>query len=195
MNRKTLDELLSGHALGALEPDEQRQLEILLSHDSEARAQAAALIDTAAAIAAAASPRVTPSAAQRARILAAVEATPQKQRAPTEAPLAPGFTLLARSDDGWVETDTPGFRTKLLSTGPQPGYELRLVLLDPGTTISAHEHAGIEEIYMISGHFQTEGQLLGPGDFLRSEMGTHHHDSYSPDGCLALLLLRPALAA
>jgi hypothetical protein len=48
---------------------------------------------------------------------------------------------------------------------------------------------------MLSGHLQTEGQLIGPGDFLRAEAGTHHYKATSPDGCIALLILGPAVAA
>ena len=195
MNRKALDELAAGYALGALEPDEQRQLDALLAHDPDAPREVAALMDIAAASIVAASPRVTPSAAQRARILAAVKAAPRELGAPEETPLAQGFQLVAASKEGWVETGAPGFRTKLLARGPHPDYEMRLIAIEPGAKVPVHDHAVIEEIYVISGHFQTEGRLLGPGDFFRSEAGTHHHESASPDGCVGLLILRPALAA
>lgn len=195
MNRRTLDELAAGHALGALDADEQRRLDTLLAHDPNARTEVAAFIDTAAAIAAAGAPRVTPSAAQRSRILAMVKATPQKERAPAEAPLSPGYSVLADHLEGWVDSGTPGFRTKLLSKGPQPDYQVYLIALEPGAKVAKHDHSGIEELYMISGHLETEGRLLGPGDFMRGEAGTHHHECGSPDGCVALLILRPALAA
>ena len=195
MNPKTLDELAAGYALGGLEPDEQRELEALLGQDPDASKEVAVLIDTAAAGIAAVSPRVTPSAAQRARILAAVKAAPQEQDAPEETPLPQGYQLVEASEAGWVETGAPGFRTKLLSRGPHPDYEVRLIALDPGARIPVHDHTGIEEVYMISGHFQTEGRLLGPGDFFRGEAGTHHYESGSPDGCVGLLILRPVLAA
>lgn len=195
MNRKTLDELASGSALGVLDSNDAHQLEDFLKGNSWAQQEVAAFIDTAAAFAAAASPRVTPSADQRTRILAAVKATPQKQSETPPVPDLPhGYSILNHAEDGWTETDVPGFRTKLLSTGPQPGYRMMLVSFDPDTTFGDHEHDGIEELYMISGHLQTEGRLLGPGDFMRGEMGTHHHETYSPDGCVALLICRPALA-
>jgi len=69
-----------------------------------------------------------------------------------------------------------------------------LMALAPGAKVPDHDHAGTEEIYMLSGHLHTEGQVMGPGDFLRAEAGTHHHEVVSPDGCLALLILGPALA-
>lgn len=138
---------------------------------------------------------MTPNAAQRARILATVTATPQQERAVAAASLAPGYTVLADHAEGWVESGAPGFRTKLLSSGPQPDYRVYLIALEPGAKVTDHDHSGIEELYMISGHLETEGRLLGPGDFMRGEAGTHHHECGSPDGCVALLILRPALAA
>jgi len=99
------------------------------------------------------------------------------------------------SDEGWLESEIPGFRTKMLSTGPQPGHKMMLVAFDAGITYGDHDHDGIEELYMISGHLHTEGLVLGPGDFMRGELGTHHHPSYSPDGCVALLICRPGVNA
>ncbi len=195
MTGKTLDELACAYALGALDPGDQKHLESLLAHDPSVRAEVASLIDTAAAIAAASSPCVTPNADQRARILATVKATPQKQPSTVAAPPTAGFSVVASTGEGWVETGQPGFRTKLLSSGPQPGYQVLLIALDPGATVGDHDHSGIEELYMLSGHLQTEGRLLGPGDFMRGEAGTHHDECGSPDGCVALLILRPALAA
>jgi putative transcriptional regulator len=195
MNRNTLAELAAGHALGNLDPDEQLQLDTLLAQDPSARLEVAALIDTAAAIATAGAPPVTPSEAQRARILAAVKAASQQERPVSQAPLSQGYTVLADSSEGWVESGMPGFRTKLLSKGPHPEHQVYLIALEPGAKVVEHVHSGIEEMYIISGHLDTEGHVLGPGDFMRGEAGTHHHECSSPDGCVALLILSPALAA
>jgi anti-sigma factor ChrR (cupin superfamily) len=195
MNRKTLDELAAGNALGALAPDEARELASWLSHDVGVQREVAAFTDTVAAFAAAVSPLVTPRDELRAKILASVKGI--RQERPESSPLLDlpdGFRVMAFDAEGWTESGVVGFRTKTLSSGPQPGYQLMLVSFDPGTTYGDHDHEGIEELYMISGHLETEGQLLGPGDFMRGEMGTHHGESYSPDGCVALLICRPALA-
>jgi hypothetical protein len=34
--------------------------------------------------------------------------------------------------------------------------------------------------------------VMQPGDFLRAEAGTYHHEVFSPDGCTALLIVGPA---
>ena len=195
MTRKTLEELAAGYALRALDPREEAQLEALIAHDADVRQEVAAFIDTAADFAAASSPRVEPSVEQRTRILASVAATPQLHRQPEETPVSNGYRYLLNSPEGWVNTDIPGFRTKLLSSGPHPGYEVMLMELAPGARVPDHNHNGTEEIYMLSGHLQTAGQVMGPGDFVHADAGTHHREVVSPDGCVALVILCPALAA
>ena len=195
MTRKTLEELAAAYGLGMLDQSEANQFESLIAHDADALQEVASFIDTAAAFAAASSPSVEPSLSQRARILAAVAATPQLPREPAEISVPDGYSFLPHSAEGWVNTDVPGFRTKLLSRGPHPGYKVMLIALVPGGKVPDHHHVGTEEIYMLSGHLHTEGQVMGPGDFLRAEAGTDHHEVVSPDGCLALLILGPAVAA
>ena len=58
-----------------------------------------------------------------------------------------------------------------------------------------HDHSSSEELFILSGHLQTEGRLLGPGDFLHAEPGTHHHELVSPDGCVALIINRTTVTA
>ena len=194
MTRKTLEELAVAYGLGMLDQTQASQLESLIAHDAEALQEVAAFIDTAAAFAAASSPRVEPSIEQRARILAGIAATPQLHRKTVETSAPNGYSFLLNSSEGWEDTHIPGFRTKLLSRGPHPGCEVMLIALAPGAKVPDHDHTGTEEIYMLSGHLHTEGHMMGPGDFLRAEAGTHHHEVVSPDGCMALLILGPALA-
>lgn len=194
MTRKILEELAVAYGLGMLDQAEASQLESLIAHDAEALQEVAAFIDTAASFAAASSPRVEPSIEQRARILAGIAATPQLHRKTAETSAPDGYSFLLNSSEGWEDTDIPGFRTKRLSRGPHPGCEVMLIALAPGAKVPDHDHTGTEEIYMLSGHLRTEGQAIGPGDFLRAEAGTRHHEVVSPEGCMALLILGPALA-
>ena len=62
--------------------------------------------------------------------------------------------------------------------------------LAPGARFPTHDHAGSEQLYILSGHLHTEGRIMGPGDFLHAEAGTHHGELHSPDGCRALLVER-----
>jgi anti-sigma factor ChrR (cupin superfamily) len=195
MTHKTLEELAAAYGLGMLDPLEASQVESLIAHDADALQEVASFIDTAAAFAAASSPCVEPSIEQRARILAAIAATPQLHHQPAEMSVPPGYSFVPNSSEGWVNTDVPGFRTKLLSGGPHPGYEVMLIALAAGAKVPDHHHVGSEEIYLLSGHLHTEGHLMKPGDFVRAEAGTDHHQVVSPDGCLALLILGPVLVA
>jgi anti-sigma factor ChrR (cupin superfamily) len=188
MNRKTLEELAAGHALGALDSSEAAELERLLAHDEKTRDEVAAFMDVAAAMAAGASPAVTPSTETRARILAAVAATTQARRVDAPACGQKGFRVTPRSESAWIETGLPGFRMKVLSGSPDAPYQLILAELAAGGRIPEHDHHGTEELFILSGHLHTEGYVLGPGDFFRAEAGTHHRELTSPDGCTAILI-------
>jgi len=195
MTRKRLEELAIEYALGVLNPAETAELRLLIASDPEARREVEAFMDTAAAFAAASSQETKPSPDLRARILARIAATPQLHRETVETPVPEGHSFLLNSPEGWEETGYPGFRTKLLSSGPGPDHKVMLAALDPDAKVPEHDHSCTEQIYMLSGHLQIEGLVIGPGDFLRAEASTHHHEASSPDGCVALLILAPALAA
>jgi anti-sigma factor ChrR (cupin superfamily) len=68
------------------------------------------------------------------------------------------------------------------------GYWMLLIELGPGAAIPTHDHAGSEQLYVLSGDLVTEGRTLRPGDFLHSEPGTHHRELVSPGGCMAILV-------
>ncbi len=187
MTRKDLETLTAGHALGALDPADAAQLEALLAHDSEAREEAAAFLDTAAAVALAATPLEAPSPECRQQLLAMIPGVAQASPPPPiVAP--PGFTFTLRSDEGWMDMGAPGFRAKILSGGDGRGHQVILAELAPGGRVPEHDHHSSEDLFIISGHLRTEGRTLGPGDFLHAEPGTHHHELISPDGCTALLI-------
>jgi anti-sigma factor ChrR (cupin superfamily) len=165
MTRRTLEELAAAYGLGMLDQAEASQLESLIAHDADALQEVASFIDTAAAFAAASSPCVEPSNEQRARILASIAATPQLHRKAAETSVPDGYSFMLNSSEGWVDTAIPGFRTKLLSRGPHPGCEVKLIALAPGAKVPDHDHAGTEEIYMLSGSLAYRGPGHGAGRF------------------------------
>lgn len=198
MSCRTLRDLAARHALGLLDAAEQAHLTLLLAQDAEAREEMGAFMDAAAAIVIAGAAPVAPSASVRSTVLARIQRTPQQAPVPAPFPaLAPlGFNFVSFGEGDWVETGIPGIRTKVLSDYPDASYQLILGELAPGAAFPEHDHDSREELLIISGHLQTEGRLLGPGDFLRADPGTHHHPLVSPDGCVALLIqTRPAAAA
>jgi len=87
----------------------------------------------------------------------------------------------------WSMTGVPGFRKKVLREDIQ--CRIQLLQLDAGASIPDHDHDGDEDLYILTGHLQTEGRLLSPGDFLHFAAGSHHHEAFSMDGCHALMII------
>lgn len=99
--------------------------------------------------------------------------------------LAPEF--ITPEAQPWTMTGVPGFRKKVLREDNQ--CRIQLVQLDAGASIPDHDHEGCEDLYLLTGHLQTEGRLLAPGDFLHFAAGSHHHEAFSMDGCHALMII------
>jgi anti-sigma factor ChrR (cupin superfamily) len=197
MNCTRLQELAAAHAVGALTPAEAAELHTAIAHDRERRAEVASFMDAAAALAVALSPSVEPPAGLRDKVLARIADRPQAKRpAAAEPATPPGFRFVLQSDsEAWQPGPIPGIRMKPLSVSADMGYHVVLAEIAPGTTFPDHDHAGSEDLFVISGHLETEGRTLGPGDFLHAEPGTHHHALFSPDGCVALLIERAPVGA
>lgn len=196
MNCTELQELAALHSLGLLAPEEASRLEAELAANPAARTELAGLRDAAAALSLALARPVSPPPELKSRILGRIigGATPATTGTPEAEDVAPaaGFHFVLHHEGPWRETGTPGFRVKLLSVSRDMGYRVVLGELARGARIPAHDHAGSEQIFVLTGHLQTEGRLLGPGDFLHSEPGTHHRELISPDGCTALLIQKMA---
>ncbi len=181
MNRKTLEELAHGVRARDAGPSRSCFVSNRLFRTTPKRFQEVphSHFDAAASFAAASEVRAS-RPIQRATGLGYPSRysaiTPQLQRKTAQTSAPNGYSFLLNSSEGWEDTDIPGFRTKRLSRGPHPGCEVMLIALAPGAKVPEHDHTGTEEIYMLSGHLRTEGQAIGPGDFLRAEAGTRHHE-------------------
>ena len=55
-----------------------------------------------------------------------------------------------------------------------PGMNTRLIACAKGCVIPRHAHECSEEIYVLSGKVRLNGDVLGPGDMLRTEAGESH---------------------
>lgn len=98
----------------------------------------------------------------------------------------------AQTEEGWQETPIPGFRIKLLAVSKDIGYETLMVEFAPGGRYPAHLHEYSEQLLIVSGNLQTEGRLLGPGDFIHGQPCSQHQELYSHGGCRAFLIRRAA---
>ncbi|MBC8001274.1 MAG: cupin domain-containing protein [Opitutaceae bacterium] len=195
MNLTELMGLAAGNALGALAPADAARLQADLARNPEARADVAAFLDTAALIATTGIDRVSPPPGLRARILEQAARTPQTAQPGVSPVVADSFRFVRNDETGWIATPISGLKVKALSVSRDMGYQVLLAHLAPGARFPEHDHQGSEELFVVSGHLHTEGRVLGPGDFLHAEPGTHHHELFSPDGCVALLVERVPLLA
>ncbi len=159
-------------AIGALDPDERRDLEARLAAlPPSVRADVAHLYDASVEIAASASGE-EPSPGVRDALLARVA--------------APSNHTITSTDGEWVETAVPGVRMKILATERD-----RITMLlkgEPGARFPAHRHSGAEECYVISGSLILEGQVLRAGDFHHAEGESDHAEAWTDEGVEVLLV-------
>jgi putative transcriptional regulator len=161
-------------AIGALDPDERRELEARLAAlPAAVHAEVAELYDAAADI----SSRLTsemPSAGVRAALL--------------EKITAPSNHTVAAGDGDWVQTPIPGIRMKILAIDRPRDRVTMLLRGEPGVTYPAHRHSGPEECYVIRGSVTIEGRLLRAGDFHHAEGESDHGEVRTDEGVEVLLV-------
>jgi anti-sigma factor ChrR (cupin superfamily) len=84
----------------------------------------------------------------------------------------------------WQAGRVPKVEIAVLYTDTVRRERVGLLRAAPGMEYPPHTHAGVEEIYMLSGDLVLEGILYGPGDYIRSTPGSRHAPSYSTEGCM-----------
>ena len=93
---------------------------------------------------------------------------------------------------GWAmpewEEAAPGISCKLLATDTENDRVSMLVRLAPGTAYPPHQHAGVEELYLLDGELMIDDKKLSPGDYNRAEPGTADQRVWSETGCTCVLL-------
>ena len=161
-------------AIGALDPDERRDLEARVAAlPPSLRAEVASLYDASVEIAASAS-GASPSPTVREALLARVA--------------APSHHTITAADGEWVETPVPGVRMKILAIDRTRDRVTMLLRGEPGARYPAHRHSGPEECFVISGSLFVEGRVLRPGDFHHAEGNSDHGELWTDDGVEVLLV-------
>lgn len=102
--------------------------------------------------------------------------------------LSEGGLLIARSAEVAWQPFSPGIDYKLLSTDTLRDVNTMLVRMEAGAHYSAHHHADVEELFLLSGDLHVAGEVMHTGDYCRAEAGTEHGETYSDAGCLFLLI-------
>jgi quercetin dioxygenase-like cupin family protein len=161
-------------AIGALDPDERRDLETRLAGlPPSVRAEVAHLYDASVDIAASAIGE-EPSPGVRAALLARIG--------------APAHHTITAAEGAWVETGAPGVRVKILSIDRLRDRVTMLIKAEPGARYPAHRHSGPEDCYVISGSVMVEGRLLRAGDFHHAEGDSDHDEQWTTEGVEVLIV-------
>jgi hypothetical protein len=80
-----------------------------------------------------------------------------------------------------------GVWEKVLAHDPETGSYTRLIKADPGLVLDEIRcHDFWEESYILSGSFEENGTVFGPGTFVCNPPGYEHGPYTSPEGWLAL---------
>jgi anti-sigma factor ChrR (cupin superfamily) len=67
-----------------------------------------------------------------------------------------------------------------------------LVRLAPGASYPPHEHASVEELYLLEGKLWIDERHLSAGDYNRAAPGTSDQRVWSETGCMCLLITSPS---
>jgi anti-sigma factor ChrR (cupin superfamily) len=60
-----------------------------------------------------------------------------------------------------------------------------------GSIYPAHQHGGVEQVYVIDGDMLFDDHALDTGDYEVSESDTRHSSIRTTEGCLALIIHSP----
>jgi len=107
--------------------------------------------------------------------------------------LPPTVSRLVPVDDlPWHPTPFPGIEQKILLKDEKRGLITALVRMAPGARLPLHEHADVEQTYVLEGSLaDDEGNEVTAGNFVWRPAG-HQHVAWSPKGCLCLgIFLKP----
>jgi anti-sigma factor ChrR (cupin superfamily) len=161
-------------AIGALDADERRDLELRLADlPADVRAEVAHLYDAAVEISSTTTGEA-PSPDVRAALLARIA--------------APANHTITATDSQWVQTPVRGVRMKMLAIDRARDRVTMLLRGEPGARYPAHRHTGPEECYVIRGSLVIEGRLLRAGDFHHAEGDSDHGALHTDEGVEVLLV-------
>ena len=169
-----IEALALADAIGALDPDERRELEARLAAlPPDVRTAVARLYDASVEIASSTIGEA-PSPGVRDALLSKIA--------------APSNHTITAAEGAWVETPIPGLKMKVLAIDRVRDRVTMLIRGEPGTRYPAHRHSGPEECYVISGSLNVEGHLLRAGDFHHAEGDSDHAVLWTEEGVEVLLV-------
>jgi anti-sigma factor ChrR (cupin superfamily) len=105
---------------------------------------------------------------------------------PTQVPSEPDMVTLRAADLLWQPYRTEGVEVAILFLDPLNRMCSAIVKAADGVVYPLHQHHGIEEIYMLEGELEIDGQVYLAGDYIRS-YPTSVHPPATTKGCKFLI--------
>lgn len=182
-------ELAALYALGALDEDERHDFERHLAEGCAACAAELRECEETVSRLALAAPPADPPAPLREKLLARVaEKPPARAVAPSEFVGPAEFLVVRREEGEWVESPDHGVFIKLLFVDKERDTVTTLVRLDPGASIPAHRHLGVEQCLVLEGDMRAGHLRLRAGDFNCAMPDSVHEEIHTEHGALLLIV-------
>ncbi|MGE4061944.1 MAG: cupin domain-containing protein [Rhodospirillaceae bacterium] len=172
-------ETTAAYAIDALSPGEARRAQAHIDGCPECRRELAGHRAVREKFACWPADVVRPAADLGARLAARIAADDRGPRA--TGPRAEW------SEPAWDQV-AAGIECKLLAVAPAQSRVSMLVRLAPGAGYPAHMHAGVEELYLLSGELWIDERKLKPGGYNYAAPGTSDFRVWSETGCTCLLV-------
>jgi putative transcriptional regulator len=183
-------DLVAPYALAALERDESESMKAHLPKCADCQQEYHSLCsvtDTLSAWRAQALPPPEPLWLQLAE---RISTQPQKKAAKALTSVS-SAAVQGWDEPRWKEV-SPGISCKLFSTDREGDRVSMMVRLAPDTAYPTHQHAGVEELYLLEGELWIEDRKLEPGDYNLAEPGSSDQRVWSKNGCMCLLITSPS---
>jgi anti-sigma factor ChrR (cupin superfamily) len=171
-------ELVALYALQALPPSEISVVEAHLSACADCRREMETLRPIIGAFVSWPTDVLRPSTPLWERLTRRIAAETGQEPVPAPRP---------RPEPEW-EDAAPGLSYKLLATDTVQDRVSMLVRLAPGADYPPHQHAGVEELYLLDGVLMIDDKKLYPGDYNRAEAGSADQRVWTETGCTCVLL-------
>ena len=118
--------------------------------------------------------------------------TPQARNHTGLGPLA--SRVVHANDMDWEPIRYPGCSVKTLMVDPKLGLLTVLLKMEPGAQLPDHEHALMEQTYMLEGRLvdvegPEKGLEVGPGEFVYRPAGSRHA-AWTPEGGLMIAVFQ-----
>ncbi len=100
----------------------------------------------------------------------------------------PELAIVRQSDGRWRPSGIRGVHFRTLCADRRANRRTIELRMDPGTQLPDHDHAGMEEVYVVSGNLSIGAQRLGPGDYFRVGAGAAHGTPRTESGCVCIIV-------